>query len=65
MLSKWMHVRCRSIRDTFPNQIEVGQSYFIERETIYIDEDGDAYGLVYDIDFNLIGNIKLAHFSSL
>lgn len=58
-------VRCISIRETFPSQVEVGQQYMIDRLTIWMDAVGDAYGVVYDCKGNRIGNMLLKHFSCL
>ena len=38
--------------------------YYIDRFSIYIDPDGDAYGDTYDEHFRRIGNIKLSHFKN-
>lgn len=58
-------VKCISIRDTMPEQIKVGQRYSIDRLSIWIDGDGDAYGMVYDQMENRIGDMLLKHFSCL
>lgn len=58
-------VRCISIRDTVPEQVVVGQQYSIDRLSIWIDADGDAYGVVYDRIGNRVGEMQLKHFSCL
>lgn len=55
-------VICRSIRKSNPNQIVVGRLYIIDKLSIYIDSDGDAYGTVYDQDENVVGQMLLSHF---
>ena len=57
-----LHVICRSIRESNPNQIVIGGQYMIDRLSILIDEDGDAYGTVYDQNGNRVGNLLLSHF---
>lgn len=58
-------VRCISIRESVPTQITVGQEYVIDRLTIWIDTDGDAYGTVYDKSGNRVGDMLLKHFHCL
>ena len=58
-------VRCISIRESDPTQIIVGQEYVIDRLTIWMDADGDAYGVVYDNAGNRIGQMLLKHFCCL
>lgn len=58
-------VRCISTRSSNLNSLIVGQQYTIDRLSIYIDGDGDAYGIVYDLMGKRIGNMLLKHFSCL
>lgn len=58
-------VRCISTRDSKPDQIEVGRAYIIDRLSIWLDADGDAYGVVYDIARNRVGQMLLSHFTSV
>lgn len=45
--------------------IKKGDFYYIRRESIWIDCDGDAYGEVYSTDNDYIGQMRLSHFQSL
>lgn len=58
-------VQCISIRESIPTQITIGQEYVIDRLTIWIDADGDAYGTVYDNAGNRVGDMLLKHFRCL
>ncbi len=58
-------VRCISIRESNPSQITVGEQYTIDRLSIYVDADGDAYGVVYDNKRGRIGEMLLKHFSGI
>ncbi len=58
-------VRCISIRESNPSQITVGEQYTVDRLSIYVDADGDAYGVVYDNKRNRIGEMLLKHFSGI
>ncbi len=64
-MENMMDVVCISERETKEGQIIVGDFYYIDRRTIWLDRDGDAYGAVYDDRGDNIGNIKLSHFCSL
>lgn len=57
-----MQVMCLSERPGIPDQIREGNSYLIDRMSIWIDSDGDAYGVVYDMNHRLIGQRRLKHF---
>lgn len=46
-------------------RIKKGEFYYINRESIWIDCDGDAYGGVYSINNDYIGQMLLSHFQSL
>lgn len=58
----YLPVVCISERATRPEQIKVGSAYMIDRLSIWIDPDGDAYGVVYDVYKNRVGQLKLSHF---
>lgn len=45
--------------------IKKGDYYYISRESIWNDCDGDAYGEVYSTDNDYIGQMRLSHFQSL
>ena len=60
-----MKVICISERKSNFSQIEKGQFYKIDIQSIWIDSDGDAYGSVYDENGVFIGNMLLKHFKSV
>jgi len=60
-----MPVRCISERSSRPNQITVGKAYLIDRNSIWIDNDGDVFGMIFNTDGSNIGQMKLSHFTSL
>lgn len=60
----YMEVWCISERDDVPNMIKVGNPYLIDRSSIWIDSDGDAFGDVYEQTGRRIGQMLLSHFSS-
>lgn len=56
--------------------LNIGQTYFIDRSSIYMDADGDAFGVVHNAVFDeqledgvrpgtMIGNMALKHFESV
>ena len=45
--------------------IKKGDFYCINKDSIWIDCDGDAYGEVYSTDNEYIGQMLLSHFQSL
>lgn len=59
-----MKVKCISIREKMPDQIKLGEVYYIKAENIWDDGD-DWYCEVYrDAEFdNRVGNLKLSHFT--
>ncbi len=61
-LATCMSVICISERKSMPGQIVVGERYTLDRQTIYIDSDGDAFGVFYDARRNRVGNLRLSHF---
>lgn len=42
-----------------------GEKYFIDRTSIYIDMDGDAYGILYSSTKQPLANILLKRFMSI
>lgn len=58
----FLPVVCISIRESKPEQIKVGEYYSIDRLSIWIDRDGDTYGVVYDAMNNRVGDMLLSHF---
>lgn len=51
----------------FPNQGKKGEKYFIDRMSIYMDYDGDAYGFLYEDNKaeNPMANVSLHRFMSI
>ena len=47
------------------SRIKKGEVYYINKESIWVDCDGDAYGEVYSTDNEYIGQMLLSHFQSL
>ena len=47
------------------SRIKKGEVYYISRESIWVDCDGDAYGEVYSTNNDYIGQMLLSHFQSL
>lgn len=58
----YLPVVCISEHVSVPDQIKVGSAYYIDRLSIWIDQDGDAYGVVYGDCKNRVGQLKLSHF---
>lgn len=58
----YLPVVCISVRESIPDQIKIDEEYIIDRLSVYLDMDGDSYGMVYDLSMNRIGNMKLSHF---
>lgn len=61
----FMEVWCISVRDDVPNMITPGDPYLIDRSSIWLDSDGDAYGDVYEQTGRRVGQMRLSHFSSV
>lgn len=51
----------------FPSQGKKGKKYFIDRMSIYMDSDGDAYGFLYGGNKakNPMANVSLHRFMSI
>lgn len=45
-------------------RIKKGNFYYINRESIWIDSDGEAYGKVYSTNNDYIGQMLLSRFQS-
>lgn len=56
--------------------LDIGQTYFIDRSSIYLDSDGDAFGIVHNAIVDdeqpkdvrpgtIVGNLALKHFQSI
>lgn len=61
-----MKVKCINIRPTMPDQIKLGDIYYIKAENIWDDRE-DWYGEVYrDSEYKeRIGSLKLSHFTRI
>ena len=58
-------VKCISIRETNPNQIKIGNYYFIDITSIHSDLEGEWYTDVYEMINDMyysIGRLALRHF---
>lgn len=62
--SNFIPVKCQSIRNSVPFQIKVGERYFLNRESMTIDRDGDIFIDVYDTLYHNIGRMNISHFAS-
>lgn len=61
-IERFIKVKCISERSSFKNQIIIGKVYIIDRDSLYIDNDGDIYIDVYEVNYNLIGRMNINHF---
>lgn len=55
-------VECRSIRRDFPEQTKIGNEYKLNRMSLFIDSDGDAFADIYDQQYMPIGTMNVKHF---
>ena len=61
-------VICVSIRGTNPKQIAIGEEYWMDENSLYTDDDGDKYAMIYKTaednatGYDCIGIMKLSHF---
>jgi len=62
-----MYVTCISIRNNYPDQVTIGENYYIDLNSIYIDGDGDTFADVYKDreKQQSIGYLALKHFRSM
>ena len=79
MTNKMMEVICISNTSIYTGNklpLDIKQPYFINKSSIYTDEDGDAFGLVYTAIVDeahsdavkpgtIVGNFALKHFKSV
>lgn len=58
-------VKCISIRETSPKQITVGNVYYLDETTLYVDSDGNEYAMIYrDIHKKqVVGRLSTQHFA--
>lgn len=61
----FLPVICISVREKRPEQIKIGYPYLIDKTSIWLDVEGDAYGDVYDTQRNRVGHMLLSHFKSV
>lgn len=62
---KFMPVQCISERKGY-NKLVIGNKYLLDRDSIYIDFEGDAFADVYeDENSRKIGMYQLSHFMSV
>lgn len=57
-------VKCISKREMLPEQINEGESYYLDETSLYVDSDGDEYAKIYKDKFRkeFIGNMLTKHF---
>lgn len=57
-------VRCISIRRSRPEQLKIGQTYYLDESTKWSDCDGDWYAVVYADNLKKIrvGVMAVTHF---
>lgn len=63
-MNNYMRVICINERPGY-KQVQKGEQYLLDRSSIWIDSDGDSYGMVYDLNHNYVGQLKLSHFCSV
>lgn len=63
----FMLVECIHVSEVFKGRVSVGSQYFIDRYSIYVDHDGDAFGVVYRVEGAVqpIGTMYLNRFKSI
>lgn len=60
--TRFIPVKCVSVRGTFPDQIVLGERYRIDKGSLYIDNDGDAFANIYGFDYKFICCMNINHF---
>lgn len=79
MTNKMMEVICisnTSIHTGNKLPLDIRQPYFIDKSSIYMDDDGDAFGIVYTAIIDeahseevkpgtIVGSLALKHFKSV
>lgn len=63
-MNNYMRVACINERPGY-KQIQKGDQYLLDRSSIWIDSDGDAYGMFYNLQLFYVGQLKLSHFRSV
>ena len=58
-------VKCVSVRESIPSQIDVNEIYYLDETTLYVDSDGDEYATIYKDRWKTqrIGNMLTKHFA--
>lgn len=65
MVNAKQTVRCISVWVSNPHPVEIGGFYVLDLLSVWIDSDGDAYGVIYDLVGKQIGQMKLSHFRTV
>lgn len=60
--TRFIPVKCVSVRNSFPGQLIVGEKYRIDKGSLHIDYDGDVFVDVYGFDFKFIAHMNMNHF---
>lgn len=60
--TRFIPVKCISIRKAFKNQIDVDKEYKIDKGSLHVDKEGDIYVDVYGTDFKFIAHMNINHF---
>lgn len=57
-------VKCISIRESCPRQIIVGDLYYLDETTLFVDHEGDEYAKIYNDKYGkqLVGHMSTKHF---
>ena len=63
--TKFMKVTCVSVNNKIFSLIKIGNTYYLERDSMYIDRDGKVQCIVYDESMKKIGKFPHVHFISL
>lgn len=63
-MNNYMRVICINERPGY-KQVQKGEQYLLDRSSIWIDSDGDAYGMFYNLQHFYVGQLKLSHFRSV
>ena len=57
-----IYVKCISIRDSMPDQIQVGESYLLSLDSIWQVNKDEVYANIYTKDERFVGNMLVTHF---
>ena len=63
-MNNYIRVACINERPGY-KQIQKGDQYLLDRMSIWIDSDGDAYGMFYNLQYFYVGQLKLSHFRTV